>query len=231
MRFLGIGHSCDLGAIYLRLLAEGHEVKVSVAEPLCAGTLAGMVEHVADWRAELDWVRAAGREGVLLFENVYEGSGAVQDALRRDGFHVVGGSAFGDRLENDRAYAQRILSELSLPIASVWEFRDRAAALEFLDAHPGRYALKFNNASHSNYVGVFPDGRDLRAYLARIPLTPEDAAAGLILMDFVEGVEMGVGAYFDGEKFLRPACLDWEHKRFFPRERGELTGEMGTVVT
>ena len=46
MRFLGVTETCDLGALYLRLIEEGHEVRVSISEPLARGTLAGMVEQV-----------------------------------------------------------------------------------------------------------------------------------------------------------------------------------------
>jgi len=232
MRFLGVGDCCDLGALYLRLIEEGHEVKVSISNPLCCGTMAGLVEQTEDWRAELAWIRAGGREGLILFENVAENRGELQDALRRDGFMVIGGSAYGDRLENDRAYAQRILQDAGLSIAPTWEFTDRMAALEFLEQRPGRYVLKFNGpkAAIDNYVGELKDGRDLRAYLRKLTHA-EALASSFVLMTHVEGVEMGVGAYFDGEKFLIPACLDWEHKRFFPGDLGELTGEMGTVVT
>src|SRR4051794_20685820 len=93
MRVLGIGETCDLGSMYLRLIAEGHDVRVAVSEPLAAGTMAGMVPRTDDWRAELPWIREAGDDGFMLFEAT--GFGPLQDELRRDGFHVIGGSALG----------------------------------------------------------------------------------------------------------------------------------------
>jgi phosphoribosylamine--glycine ligase len=231
MRFLGVGDNCDLGALYLRLIEEGHDVRISIANPLCHGTLAGLVEQIPDWIAELPWIRAVGNDGIILFENVAKGRGEAQDALRRDGFNVIGGSAYGDRLENDRGHAQRVLANIGLSTAPFWEFATREEALRFLHKRPARYVLKFNGptAAVDNYVGRLPDGRDVRAFLAKLKLSDSDAS--LILTEHVDGIEMGVGAYFNGEKFLMPACLDWEHKRFFPDDLGELTGEMGTVVT
>src|SRR2546421_232743 len=227
MRFLGIGDSCDLGALYLRLLAEGHEVKVYVSMPLCHGTLAGMIERSDDWRRELDWVRAAGDEGIIVFENVEAQRGEIQDQLRRDGFNVIGGSAFGDRLENDRGYAQELLRDIGLSILPIKTFHDRAAAIAHVQANPARYVVKFNVAAET-FVGQLPNGEDVAAFLKGLP--SKGASESFIMMQFVEGVEMGIGAYFDGEKFLDPSCLDWEHKRFFPGNLGELTGEMGTIV-
>jgi phosphoribosylamine--glycine ligase len=212
--------------MYLRLLGEAHEVCVTVSEPLAAGTMAGMVPRADNWRDELGWVREAGGEGLILFEAT--GFGALQDELRREGYNVVGGSAFGDRLENDRGFAQRLLGELGLKTAPVVEFAEAAAALEDLRARPRRTVFKMSASAGETFVGAFDDGRDVAALLAA---HEDEAEARFILMDFVDGIETGVGAYFDGERFLLPACLDWEHKRFFAGDMGELTGEMGTVAT
>ncbi len=234
MRFLGVGNVLDLGSLYLRLIAEGHEVKACVTEPLSAGTLAGLVSHVRDWRSELDWVRQAGPDGIILFESVAEESGAQQDGLRRDGFQVIGGSAWGDRLENDRAYAQKVLAEIGLSTAPTWEFTDPVAADRFIRERPARYVLKFNGPNFyasENHVGLLADGRDVRAVLAAKAAEYAGQAFSFVVMQHIDGIEMGVGAYFNGERFLRPACIDWEHKRFFAGDMGELTGEMGTVAT
>jgi phosphoribosylamine--glycine ligase len=234
MRFLGVTETCDLGALYVRLAEAGHEVRISISEEKARGTLAGLVPRTEDWRGELDWVRDAGDDGIILFEAVSEGFGALQDALRRKGFAVVGGSAFGDRLENDRAYAQGLLAGLGFRTAAVREFSNADAADDFLAAHPARYVLKFSGADHvagDTYVGQLADGRDVRAMLAARFRARGEAPASFILMDRLEGIEVGVGAYFNGERFLAPACLDWEHKRFFADDLGELTGEMGTVAT
>ena len=225
MRVLGITETCDLGSLYLRLLAEGHEVRVTISEPLAQGTMAGLVPCAAHWEQELDWVRGDPR-GVVLFEAV--GFGDLQDRLRREGLNVIGGSDLGDRLENDRAFAFDVLGGAGLKIAPVRRFTRAADAIADLEHRPRRCVFKLCDSAGSTFVGSFADGSDVAAFLQVQP--PADDAP-FILMDHVQGVETGVGAYFNGQRFLRPACLDWEHKRFFAGGMGELTGEMGTVAT
>lgn len=74
MRFLGVGEAADLSSLYVHLVEAGHDVRVYIGHPLCQDTLAGLVTQVADWEAELPWIREAGPEGCILFENVGEGA-------------------------------------------------------------------------------------------------------------------------------------------------------------
>ena len=234
MRFLGIGDYCDLAALYLRLVDAGHQVRVFISEPMCHGTLAGLITRTEDWETDLLWVREAGPDGIVIFENVLHERGARQDELRRQGYQVIGGSSWGDRLENDRKFAQDVLCSLGMPVAPMHAFDTVIDAKGFVAAHPGRYVLKFSGGEFGaadNYVGRMHDGRDVLAVLAATFRLHETDRMDFVLMAHVEGMEMGVGAYFDGDHFLLPACLDWEHKKFFPGDLGELTGEMGTVVT
>lgn len=231
MRFLGIGDVCDLGDMYHRLARQGHEVKVYIRSPKAQDIYGGMLDTVADWRKALPWIRDAGDEGIILFESV--GFGHIQDALREDGYQVIGGSSYGDMLEVNRAYGQAVFSRMGLPTANSHSFTDYDSAIAFVIDNPGRYVFKLNGISAlrtSNYVGMMDDGSDILALLAVYRKQSQDNI-DFVLMDYINGIEVGIGAYFNGESFLKPACLDWEHKRFFPGSHGELTGEMGTVVT
>jgi phosphoribosylamine--glycine ligase len=219
MRILAIGPRAYLGDIYLTLRREGHEVRVFAEDPPELRAFEGLIDCVEDWRAELDWV---GQDGVIFFERI--GRGALQDELRAQGFRVVGGSAFGDRLEQEREFGQSILREAGLAIAWSMSFQHPSLALEWLARNPRRYVLKHDDTGRTTFVGDHPRGADLAFMLGR-------AGEGrVLLMERLEGVEVGVGAYFDGARFLRPACIDFEHKRFFPGEIGEMTGEMGTLA-
>ena len=233
MRFLGIGEDGDLADMYYRLARAGHEVRMHVESSAAHGVYAGMVERIPDWRAELPWIRAAGTGGIIIFESV--GRGELQDRLRREGYQVIGGSAFGDRLECDRGFGQAQLARCGLPIARTHRFDAFGAAIAFLRANPARYVFKANGADSlrtRNYVGEMQSGADMLALLSTYEAKWKGTTRpDFVLMEHVEGVEVGVGAYFNGHRFLQPACLDWEHKRFFAGDLGELTGEMGTVVT
>lgn len=232
MRVLGVGDYNDLGSVYLQLAREGHEVRVHIAELGSRDVLAGLVTRADDWEADLPWIRAAGPEGLVVFEEV--GRGGLQDELRAAGYHVLGGSAYGDRLEQDRAFGQQTLAELGLATLPTRELATVEEGIALIAREPRRYVLKFNGSALSsdmNYVGVRADGGDVAAALRRYRNLDDENQGGFVLMDHVHGIETGLGAFFDGTRFVGPVNLDWEHKRFFPGDLGELTGEMGTVVT
>lgn len=195
--------------------------------------LTGMVPRSHSWRDDLAWVREASDLGIVMFEGT--GWGEAQDELRKQGYLVIGSSALGDRLELDRSFGQRLARRMGLPTAATHAFESFEDAIAFVERTPGRYVLKFDGdgfAKTRNYVGTLASGADVLAML-RLQRTrwSLNEPPRFVLMEHLSGVEVGVGGFFDGTRFLAPVNLDWEHKRFFPGNLGELTGEMGTLVS
>ena len=195
--------------------------------PLYCQILDGLVEKVASLDDGLAWVR---RDGLVVVDDV--GFGELQDRLRADGYAVVGGSAGGDLLENDRLHCQRVLADHGIKTVPIHYFDHRDDAIRFVRNNPGRWVLKQNGGSDKTfcYVGKLPDGNDvldLLEYYGR--KTPHDTSH-FILQQQIDGVEIGVGRYFNGHDWVGPVELNIEHKKLFPNDLGPKTDEMGTLM-
>lgn len=223
MNILFVSGELVAGDLALRLQSEGNAVRLFVAHPTQQGCLAGLVPKTADWRGELDWV---GKDGLIVFDDV--GYGEEQDSLRRAGFRVVGGSAGGDRLELDRAFAQQVFAECGMRVEPTHNFATARAALAFVSAEGGAWVVKQNDhQSHLNYVGVMGDGSDVHGVLANYQRL---GIGNISVQRRLTGIEIAVGRYFNGHDWVGPIELNQEHKGLMNGELGPKTGEMGTLT-
>ncbi len=227
MRILFISY--DLIAPHLAYLMkkDGHEVKLFIEEKDRKINFEFMLDKVNDWKKELDWV---GKDGLIIFDNV--GYGKAQDALRKKGYKVFGSSALGDKMESHREYCQDLFKECGMKISTLKDFDNMDDAVMYIKNDPKAWVIKQNGSApkNMNYVGVFPDGRDtisvLKNYLQNKYINRERVT----LQEKVEGVEIGVGRYFNGTDWVGPIEINLEHKKFLPGDIGPTTSEMGTLA-
>lgn len=226
MRILVLSRDFSGASLCHRLAREGHEVAVSVADSLQADALDGIVARMPGPEAGLDWV---GRDGLVIADDV--GFGRLQDELRAQGYAVAGGSAGGDRLEEDRPYCQRVLADCGIPALPTAHFATAADAIAHVRAHAGPWVIKQNSHPESIvcYVGRRDDGADVVDLLAHYASRYGDRG-GYVLQRRCQGIEIGVGRYFNGRRWVGPIELNIEHKKLCAGDVGPKTYEMGTLM-
>jgi phosphoribosylamine--glycine ligase len=122
-----------------------------------------MIDKVLSWRRELPWV---GKKGLIIFDDT--GFGEEQDELRAAGYIVVGGSAFGELLETDRAFGQKTFKEYGMKTAELHDFKRIEDAITFVRKNRGAWVIKQNGPQHEfNYIGEFEDGSPSPARVRR----------------------------------------------------------------
>ncbi len=207
---------------------EGHHIKYYIEEESEREIGNGFVEKVNDWESEVDWA------DLIVFDDVL-GQGAKAKKLREQGKYVVGGTPYTDLLEDDRSFGQKELKKHGVNILSFEEFDSFDAGIEHIKAKPGKYVLKpsgeAQNIKRLLFVGQEEDGSDVLRILEAYKNAWSDEVKVYQLQKKVDsGVEIAVGAFFNGKEFIYPININFEHKKLFPGELGVATGEMGTTM-
>jgi len=226
-KYLFVSYTGLIADIAWQVLKEGHEARLYIEDPEEQGIADGFVPKSRDWKKEADWA------DVVVFDDVL-GMGAMAEALRKQGKLVVGGSPYTDRLEDDRGFGQQELKAAGVPIIPQVNFTSFDDAVAYVAANPNRYVIKPSGEAQNNkrllFVGEEDDGKDVIQVLGDYKRAWSDKIKEFQLQRRVVGVEVAVGAFFNGREFVLPICVNFEHKKLFPGDIGPPTGEMGTSM-
>ena len=232
-RFLFVSADAALiGDVAWQVAREGHDVRYYVEAESDREIADGFVTKTDDWRSEVDWA------DTIVFDDIWVGSevgtGALAEELRAAGHHVVGGTPNTDRLEADRGYAMEVFDDHGIQTLPHREFSDFEEAIAYVESNPAPYVIKplgeVQNVKRLLYVGREDDGSDVIDVLRAYEKAWGDRMTGFQLQRRVEGVEVAVCGFFDGNGFVEPINLNFEHKKLFPGNIGPSTGEMGTAM-
>ncbi|MBN2042492.1 MAG: phosphoribosylamine--glycine ligase [Candidatus Aenigmarchaeota archaeon] len=226
-KFLFVTLDSLIADIAWRIIREGHEVKYYIKSDEDKEVGLGFIEMVDDWEKWVEWA------DVIVFDDVL-GQGEKAKRLREAGKLVVGGSPYTDKLEDDRDFGQEELKKAGINILPYEAFTNFEDAIQYVRNSPGKYVIKpcgeAANMKGLLYIGEEDDGRDViqvlndynNAWASKIP--------SFQLQKRIKGVEIAVGAFFNGKEFIYPINVNFEHKKLFPGNLGPSTGEMGTSM-
>ncbi|MDA1334588.1 MAG: phosphoribosylamine--glycine ligase [bacterium] len=226
-KFLFVSSWGMIGDLAWHIQREGAEVRFYLD---CEDdVLDGFLDKVEDWKDHKDWA------DIIIFDEVGYGYGKIADALRKEGKFVIGGSAYTDKLEEDREFGQAEMESVGMTILPHWNFSDFDEAIKFIQENPGRYVFKPSGDISGNekgilFIGEEEDGNDIIEVLEHNKKSWSKKIKNFVLQKFASGVEIAVGAFFNGNDFVYPVNVNFEHKKLFPGDIGPYTGEMGTLM-
>ena len=157
-KFLFVSFDALIGDIAWQVVKEGHQVKFYIKNKEYKEVGDGLVEKVDDWKKEVEWA------DIIVFDDVL-GMGEKADQVRKQGKLVVGGTAYTDKLEDDRSFGQEEMKKVGIPILPYKEFKSFDEAIKYVKENPGRYVIKPSGEAESIkgllFIGEEEDGRDV----------------------------------------------------------------------
>ncbi|CAI8011070.1 Phosphoribosylamine--glycine ligase, partial [Geodia barretti] len=193
-------------------VAPGNYGTARIAANLGVGSSVDtLVQAARDVRADLVVV---GPEAPL--------ADGLVDALSEFGIPAFGPTRAAAQLESSKSFARQIIREANAPGPEFAVFTDESEALEYLRLNPGPRVVKADGLAAGKGV-VAADA--VRASMSARAFG--DAGATVLLEERLEGREVSVFAFCDGER-LSPLVAACDYKRLEDGDLGPNTGGMGS---
>ncbi|MBU0651085.1 phosphoribosylamine--glycine ligase [bacterium] len=226
-KFLFVSWDALINDVAWQVVKEGHDVKYYIKNKNAKDVADGFVPKTDDWEKEVDWA------DIVVFDDVL-GMGKYAQSLRNKGKLVVGGSEYTDKLEDDRSFGQQELKKAGVNIIPFYDFTSFDEAIDLVKKNPTRYVIKpsgsAQNIKRLLFVGEEEDGIDVIQVLETYKKIWSKKIKVFQLQKRIQGVEIAVGAFFNGKEFVTPININFEYKKLFPGNIGPSTGEMGTSM-
>ena len=152
----------------------------------------------------------------------------VVDEFKKRGLKIYGPDRQSAKLEGSKAYAKSVMKRFGIPTASYEEFTDFEHALGYLRVQGAPIVIKADGLAAGKGVTVAETQEEAEAALDDALRQGIFGEAGqkVVIEEFLEGEEMTILAFVDGETVL-PLVPSQDHKPIFDGDRGPNTGGMG----
>ncbi|REK74851.1 phosphoribosylamine--glycine ligase [Paenibacillus paeoniae] len=153
-----------------------------------------------------------------------------------DAFEAAGIPAFGPdkkaaEIEGSKIFMKNLLKKYNIPTAKYETFTEYESALAYLKEQATPIVIKADGLAAGKGVTVAATMEEAEKALreAMVDKVFGDAGNQIVIEEFLEGQEMSILAFVDGET-VKPMVPAQDHKPIFDGDKGPNTGGMGTYT-
>lgn len=207
------------GLLDLVMTAEeaGHETIWYIQDPKQRDVGEGLV----DAKRVTSWLPQVPKADLIVMGDSCFGK--VSEALKAKGRLVVGGTIGTDKLESDRGFATDVArgAGIKVPKGETFKFTEIDKAIKYVKKHE-RLVLKPSYHDAPRWAThIAEDADDMIAFLEFLRTDkPEKVGNSFLLQDYVDGVEVACGGWFNGHKWVKPFFANFEIKGFMNNDLG-----------
>jgi len=155
----------------------------------------------------------------------------IVDEFERRNLKILGPSKEAAAIEGSKVFAKQFMSKHHIPTASFKIFDNPDQASDFVKASEMPLVIKADGLAAGKGVVIVEDASAALSAIQQIMVEKAFGESGsrIVVEDFLEGEEMTVLAFTDGQT-IRPMPTSQDHKKILEGDQGPNTGGMGAYA-